>query len=48
MVALAWPRRAETTERSDPVVFNRYANQYDAPPLEATVGLRMSCWICSA
>ena len=49
MVALAWRRRSETTqERPGPVVFNRYANQYDAPPLEATVGLRMSCWICSA
>jgi nitrite reductase (NO-forming) len=49
MVALAWRRRSETTqERPDPVVFNRYANQYDARPLEATVSLRMRIWYFDA
>ena len=49
MVALAWRRRSETAqEQPDLVVFSRYANQYDARPLEATVSLRMRIWYFDA
>ncbi|RBY84935.1 multicopper oxidase domain-containing protein [Blastococcus sp. TF02A-30] len=35
-------------ERPDAVVFNGYANQYDARPLEAQVGERIRIWVLNA
>ncbi|TFV66930.1 UNVERIFIED_ORG: copper oxidase [Bacillus sp. AZ43] len=37
-----------TEERPDAVVFNGYANQYDARPLEARVGERIRIWVLDA
>jgi nitrite reductase (NO-forming) len=35
-------------ERPDAVVFNGYANQYDARPLQATAGERVRIWVLDA
>jgi nitrite reductase (NO-forming) len=37
-----------TSEKSDAVVFNGFANQYDFAPLRAKVGERVRIWVLAA